>query len=283
MMFQRPFTFFFSLGLGLLLPWASQSATIIPRHQEPNYQSVCEAHARNLENLFDLPKGLLTAISRVETGRPNAKGIRLGWPWAINDNGKGLFFDGKDDMLAYARAQLDQGNDRFDIGCMQISAYWHRDQFTDLDDMADPSSNIAYAAAFLSDLRDQHGSIDDAIRHYHNADFNQSTPYLARVYDAWEQVASDTDLVLASMPIPIKNLPNTASYRAEEAPKSPAPVALNVTEKPATIVQQISHTEATPPPAVVVIDPLAALKSRQPHLHGKWDQVKKFRQLLNPN
>ena len=293
MMFQRPITFLFSLGFVLLLPWVSHGATVIPRHQEPNYQSICEAHARNLENLFDLPKGLLTAINRVETGRPNGKGLRLGWPWAINDNGKGLFFDNKDDMLAYARAQLDQGNDRMDIGCMQINVYWHRDQFTDIDDIADPSSNIAYAAAFLSDLRDQHGSIDDAIRHYHNADYKQSTPYLARVYEAWEQVVTNSDLVVASAPISIEHLPNTASFRNSDPqpvqPKpSAAPIKVSLVKKPIITVEPKTNTVAAPSPVLpspvmVESDPLSALKARQPHLRGKWDQVKKFRLLLNPN
>jgi len=271
---------FFSLLFGL---WTAETGAqpMPPRHQDPSYKSICEAHTDELEQAFDLPAGLLKAITRVETGRPNAEGIRLGWPWSINHDGKGLFFDSKKDMLAYARQQIAAGNTRMDIGCMQISLFWHGDQFADLEDMADPSSNIAYAAAFLADLKARHGSFDQAIRHYHNADPAQNTPYVARVYDAWEHIVGDSELTLANTRIGNADLPNTASYRAGMNPANHTPPAKS--EALYTQVSAAPQQKPTAPAAAAVpADPLAGIKARQPHLHGRWDKVLMFRQMLKP-
>jgi len=265
---------------------------IVPRHQEPSYKSICEAHTPELEMAFDLPRGVLTAISRVESGRPNGKGIRLGWPWTINHDGRGLFFENKQDMLAYARAQINKGDLRMDIGCMQISIFWHKDQFASLEEMADPSGNIAYAAAFLADLKDRHGNIDQAIRHYHNADPAANTPYVARVYDVWKNITEDADLTLASIPAGQNGIPNTASTRAvpssvigndsvgqtsrSETPKPGIPSSLSAASTQASLPVPVKSG------AIAKADPLAAVKQRQPHLSGKWDKVELFRKMLNP-
>lgn len=265
---------------------------IVPRHQEPSYKSICEAHTPELEMAFDLPRGVLTAISRVESGRPNGKGVRLGWPWTINHDGRGLFFENKQDMLAYARAHINKGDLRMDIGCMQISIFWHKDQFASLEEMADPSGNIAYAAAFLADLKDRHGNIDQAIRHYHNADPAANTPYVARVYDVWKNITEDADLTLASIPAGQNGIPNTASTRAvplsvigndsveqtsrSETLKPGIPSSLSAASTQASLPVPVNSG------AIAKADPLAAVKQRQPHLSGKWDKVELFRKMLNP-
>jgi len=265
---------------------------IVPRHQAPNYISICETHTPELEMAFDLPRGVLTAISRVESGRPNGKGVRLGWPWTINHDGRGLFFENKQDMLAYARAHINKGDLRMDIGCMQISIFWHKDQFASLEEMADPSGNIAYAAAFLADLKDRHGNIDQAIRHYHNADPTANTPYVARVYDVWKNITDNPDLTLANIPSGQNGIPNTASTRAvplsvigndsvgqtsrSETPKPEIPSSLSAVSTQASLPVPVKSG------AIAKADPLAAVKQRQPHLSGKWDKVELFRKMLNP-
>ncbi|XDZ64970.1 hypothetical protein AB8880_08530 [Alphaproteobacteria bacterium LSUCC0684] len=248
---------------------------MVPRHQHPSYESICEAHTPDLEKAFDLPPGVLTAISRVESGRPNAEGIRQGWPWTINHDGKGLFFETKDEMLAYARSHIEKGDRRMDLGCMQISLFWHGDAFSSLDEMADPPSNIAYAAAFLADLSAQHGSLDQAIRRYHNADPKANTPYVARVYDVWQALAGDADLTSVSPPQEVTAQPNTASTRAIPAPASITPAVIMDAPVVAPSPRPVSASQ-------VEADPLAAVRARQPHLKGKWDRVVLFRKMLNP-
>jgi len=265
---------------------------IVPRHQAPNYISICETHTPELEMAFDLPRGVLTAISRVESGRPNGKGVRLGWPWTINHDGRGLFFENKQDMLAYARAHINKGDLRMDIGCMQISIFWHKDQFASLEEMADPSGNIAYAAAFLADLKDRHGNIDQAIRHYHNADPAANTPYVARVYDVWKNITDNPDLTLANIPSGQNGIPNTASTRAvpSSAKGNGFPAQASLQNGATDIIPvSLSAASLSAPPSeaeqtdtMAKPDPLAAVKQRQPHLSGKWDKVELFRKMLNP-
>lgn len=265
---------------------------IVPRHQEPNYQSICEAHTPELEEAFDLPQGVLTAISRVESGRPDSQGIRLGWPWTINHDGKGLFFENKQDMLAYARAHIENGDKRMDLGCMQISVFWHQEQFADLEEMADPPTNIAYAAAFLADLKAKHGSLDQAIRHYHNADPVANTPYVARVYDVWKRISSDAEVTLASIPAGQNILPNTASTRAIATPANAKSFAEDIDKdttpgaEPPSGMDVASPGSSPPGSSPVIVsadaDPLIAVKQRQPHLRGRWDRVERFRKMLNP-
>jgi hypothetical protein len=247
-----------------------------------------------------MPDGILTAITRIEAGRITGNGTREGWPWTINHAGKGLFFDSKDKMLAYAEDQLVDGDQNMDIGCMQISHYWHSENFTDLEEMGDPFTNIAYAAAFLSDLEATHGSWDQAIRHYHNANPEQNTPYVNKVYAAWDAIGS-TPAITDTMPANIKNdtasdiMPSTASLDAfpidittpdmilpelpvQEQVASPtiAPITIApVTVAPVTVTPVATLTVPEPQ------DPLAMLKAKQPHLKGKWDKVEAFRELLN--
>ena len=258
----------------------------------------CEHITRIVEKTFAMPEGILTAITRIEAGRVTGNGTREGWPWTINHAGKGLFFDSKDKMLAYAENQLVDGDQNMDIGCMQISHYWHSENFTDLEEMGDPFTNIAYAAAFLSDLETTHGSWDQAIRHYHNANPEQNTPYVNKVYAAWDTIGL-TPAITENMSANISNdtasdiMPSTASLDAfpidittsdmilpelpvqEQVASPELPLAAPVSIAPVTIAP--IATLAVPEPE----DPLAMLKAKQPHLKGKWDKVEAFRKLLN--
>ena len=258
----------------------------------------CEHITRIVEKTFAMPEGILTAITRIEAGRVTGNGTREGWPWTINHAGKGLFFDSKDKMLAYAEDQLVDGDQNMDIGCMQISHYWHSENFTDLEEMGDPFTNIAYAAAFLSDLETTHGSWDQAIRHYHNANPEQNTPYVNKVYAAWDTIGL-TPAITENMSANISHdtasdiMPSTASLDAfpidittsdmilpelpvqEQVASPELPLAAPVTIAPVTIAP--IATLAVPEPE----DPLAMLKAKQPHLKGKWDKVEAFRKLLD--
>jgi hypothetical protein len=264
-------------------------------HDHLNRDESCEDITSIVEKTFAMPEGILTAITRIEAGRLTSDGNREGWPWTINHAGKGLFFDSKENMLAYAENQLVDGDQNMDIGCMQISHYWHGDNFVDLDEMGDPFTNIAYAAAFLSDLEATHGSWDQAIRHYHNANPEQNTPYVNKVYAAWDNLGSAPIEILQNAIAsdhhdPVGNtLPSTASLDAfpvditvpdiilPDTPSHIEPALPEQPSAPADEVETVTVMAASEPD-----DPLATLKTKQPHLKGKWDKVKTFRMLLNP-
>ena len=82
--------------------------------------NVCETVALEAENAFNLPSGILTSIARVESGRKTDTGVYRAWPWTINDNGKGLFFDTRKSAVDYIVKQKEFDNTRIDIGLSLI-------------------------------------------------------------------------------------------------------------------------------------------------------------------
>ena len=148
--------------------------------------NVCETVAVEAENAFNLPSGILTSIARVESGRKTDTGVYRAWPWTVNDNGKGLFFDTRKSAVDYIIKQKEFDNTHIDIGCMQISVKWHSHAFSSPESMLDPYTNIAYAAVFLEELYQTHGDWELAIKYYHSADTKKNIPYLQKVNAVWK-------------------------------------------------------------------------------------------------
>ena len=135
--------------------------------KESGPEALCEAATMTAEEKHDLPVGLLRAISLVETGR-RIRGAREAWPWTINLEGKGHWFDSYPEALAFARKALKQGRTSFDVGCMQINYRWHSKRFDSLEQMFDPRANADYAARYLIELKGETGSWEKASGYYHS-------------------------------------------------------------------------------------------------------------------
>jgi hypothetical protein len=123
-----------------------------------------------------VPLAVLQAISLTETGRKRAGQFRP-WPWTVNMEGKGLWFDTQDDARAYVYSQYKRGARSFDVGCFQINYKWHGQAFASIDAMFDPVANAVYAAEFLRGLRAEEGSWSAAAGAYHSR-----TPEFAEKY-----------------------------------------------------------------------------------------------------
>ena len=138
----------------------------------------CLRALQTYERSYQIPQGLTTAISLAEAGRPmGPNGRRLPWPWTININGQGRFFDTKEQAVAEARKQLDAGQRSIDVGCMQVNLMHHPDAFADLGSAFDPDSNASYGAKFLSSLREETRSWARAVERYHSADPDRGRGY----------------------------------------------------------------------------------------------------------
>ena len=61
-------------------------------------KSKCEDVIQNIENITDIPSGLLLGIGKAESGRILKNNETVIWPWTINHAGKSLFFDNKNQM-----------------------------------------------------------------------------------------------------------------------------------------------------------------------------------------
>jgi len=129
-----------------------------------------------------LPPGLLLAIALVESGLPRpGTGALHPWPWSWNVEGAPGFAADRAGAIAAVAALQAAGRRSIDIGCMQVNLAWHPGAFTDLAAGFDPARNIAYAAAFLRELRARHGDWPTAIAHYHSAEEARGAAYQRRV------------------------------------------------------------------------------------------------------
>ena len=147
---------------------------------------LCENTIESVELQTDIPKGLLLGIGKAEAIRKiNNKYII--WPWTINHAGKSLFFDTKKQMSNYVFKTLKRNDFNIDVGCMQINIKWHKNNFKKISDMFEVNPNISYAASFLKQLKNKHGSWDKAIKHYHSSDPKKNNPYLMKVKSFWNK------------------------------------------------------------------------------------------------
>ena len=146
----------------------------------PDPASLCDRAAGMAAEESGVPVDILLAISRVETGR-SQDGILAPWPWTINADGAGAFYDSKEEAVAAATAHLTDGTGTFDTGCFQINHGYHGHEFGSLDDMFDPLSNARYAAKFLNQLYDELGNWADAVAAYHSRTPDKAEAYLERV------------------------------------------------------------------------------------------------------
>ena len=154
----------------------------------------CRIAIDRIERSENIPPQLLTAISLVESGRADPDtGEKIAWPWTVNNAGNGRYFPTKAEAIAHVRALWARGERNIDVGCMQINLMYHPEAFIDLDDAFDPEPNVAYAASYLRQLRDDKHSWSIAVAHYHSATPERGQLYRKKVFDAWTNARLDYD------------------------------------------------------------------------------------------
>jgi hypothetical protein len=148
----------------------------------------CRAAIMAAERGTAIPPQLLSAIGIVESGRRDPVSGQLSpWPWTINAEGLGSFYDTKIQAIAAARALQARGVQSIDVGCMQVNLMHHPNAFANLDQAFDPTANAAYAARFLTELDDQTHDWSRAAALYHSATPALAAAYQAQVATAWMQ------------------------------------------------------------------------------------------------
>lgn len=149
---------------------------------------LCRPAIETAERRHGLPSRLLAAIGRVESGRPDpASGQVAPWPWTINAEGQGAFFDSKPQAIAAVRSLQARGVRSIDVGCMQVNLMHHPDAFTSLEQAFDPVANADYAARFLRRLFDQAGAWPTAAGRYHSATAELGAEYQRKVMAVWPE------------------------------------------------------------------------------------------------
>jgi hypothetical protein len=167
---------------GVVLAFGLVMGSTVPadatRTQMPEPGQICDAVAAQVARESGVPLGVLQAITRTETGR-RREGRVQPWPWTVNMEGRGVWFDTPDEARAYVFEHFKRGARSFDVGCFQINYRWHGQHFASIEEMFEPLANGRYAARFLSELHAELGNWSAAAGAYHSR-----TPTFANRYRA---------------------------------------------------------------------------------------------------
>ena len=216
MMQQRPLFSFLRLRrqaqrliASVMCVWFSAAVSVAATPSDPT--GVCDQAAAAVAAETGVPLPVLRAITRTETGRTRS-GFFGPWPWTVNHAGRGLWFDRRDEALAYLASARREGARNFDVGCFQINFHWHGHVFASLADMLDPVQNAQYAAEFLTALHAEFGDWEKAAGAFHSRTPEFATRYLQRYRRIY------ADLPDSVTPRRVETPPATAR-RASRAPQ----------------------------------------------------------------
>lgn len=189
---------------------------------------ICDRAAARAAERSGVPLSVLRAISLTETGRTRNGSFRP-WPWTVNMEGKGVWFDTLEEARAYVARHHARGARSYDVGCFQINYRWHGQHFASPEAMFDPDANAAYAARFLGELYAEFGDWSRAAGAYHS----RTPKYANRYRGRFERIHAR-----------LKGDGNDAVKTARAVPPAPAAEA-----PPAD-----PTTQAPPPPPVRASD-----------------------------
>ncbi len=173
-----------------------------------------------------IPKDTLHSIALQESGKKHSQHkIKVVWPWTVNVEGQGYFFNTKREAINFVKQQLLRGKESIDVGCMQINLKHHPKAFFSLEHAFDPRSNVAYGAGFLKAKYDQAGNWHEAIARYHSATPALGSKYKSSVIKIASNMAEYKDSLKGyaynkSYMEPTTRQENSQSYKEVNKPQS---------------------------------------------------------------
>lgn len=141
--------------------------------------ALCNVAAVQAAQQAGMPQEVLLALTLVETGR-TSEGKFLPWPWTVNMEGKGYWFDTRAEGVAFVTQAYANGARSFDVGCFQINHRWHGEAFTSFEQMFEPLDNAQYAAKFMGELFAERSSWEWAAGAYHSRTESLAVKYRTR-------------------------------------------------------------------------------------------------------
>jgi hypothetical protein len=166
-------------------------------HAHADMVEACREQAMIAERSAGIPEGLLLAIGVRESGRFDPRtGGAPPWPWSVNRDGQSAVFGTQAEAVTYVADALRAGSRSIDVGCFQISLKYHPGAFASLQEAFDPAANAAYAARFLRELYDRHGSWEAAVADYHSATSWFGEPYRDAVLAIWHGTSPPAGLAM---------------------------------------------------------------------------------------
>ena len=161
---------------------------------EPKTHDLCLIAINDVETSHNIKQNLLQTIASVESGRYiSAAGKRLPWPWTVHSNGKGKYYQTKEEAINAVKAMQQQGITNIDVGCMQINLKYHGQSFKNLDEAFDPKKNVTYSATFLKKLHQKNNDWQKSAMQYHSKNIRHGTNYKNRLERHYaEYIRTDT-------------------------------------------------------------------------------------------
>jgi len=81
--------------------------------------ALCDMAAQRAARESGVPLDVLRTITRTETGRGGKQGLQP-WPWTVNMEGAGKWFENEDEARAYVFSHFKRGARSLYVGCFQI-------------------------------------------------------------------------------------------------------------------------------------------------------------------
>ena len=182
-----PATLFLLACLGALCMTTGARARGLPVVASiPPASALCRSAILQAERAGAIPDRLMDAIAVVESGRRDpVSGAVYPWPWTINAEGTGHWYESKAEAIAAVKALQARGVNSIDVGCMQVNLMHHPDAFASLDIAFEPLANATYAARFLRELYNQTYAWPLAAAAYHSFTPDIGADYARKVLAAW--------------------------------------------------------------------------------------------------
>lgn len=124
-------------------------------------KNICERELERAAAKYEVPLPILYAVGLTESGYGGFL-----QPYTLYFEGKDHIFSNREDALKAFREAFARGVVLIDIGCMQVNYYWHKEEFSSVEEIFDPRLNVEQAARFLQTLRKRHGSWTMALARY---------------------------------------------------------------------------------------------------------------------
>ena len=168
--FKKAFT---SSVAGILLSIASLNASAF------SLEGTLWSNAPNKTNPY-----LLYAIALAESKKTDEtkRNVRP-WPWAVNVQGKGHWFDTREEAEAFVMEHYNRGIRNIDVGIMQINLRWHGHRVSHPLDLFDMETAIRVGEEILLEaIASAPGDMTLGVGRYHHWEHeNVSRQYGNRV------------------------------------------------------------------------------------------------------
>lgn len=89
------------------------------------------------------------------------------WKWTLNHNGKGMYFDSRNEARKYLSEAIEKGDKNIDVGLSQINIRWNGELVKNPLNLLEPKINIAVSAKILKDCMNRFSELRKGLSCYH--------------------------------------------------------------------------------------------------------------------